>query len=389
MSERGHIAEPPVGCRVSLVDSSADRLVLSIPGGGPKTRSLGVMALVWNTFTLGAVGLLIAMSAEFSIILIGIPFLTLFVVAGLYLVGSWFSLKFTRTHLLFTPGAMAMQKILLFHKQIDQTDLDSASHARLLESYSQDGKAVFQVRVNGIQQTLAFGTALSREDKDWLVESICNFLGHEVLPALRSKAKEKELPFEECAPSELPTDSFVHVSESDPETLSISTATAPRGPLLVGLCVMLLFVALMWCGLGAGKVLLANGVMDEIMGWTFVVISTVPLVVLLVLLRGTTTVTITDRAFSTRVHLGPLGWTVKRPAGSAERISLTATSDEPSESTLATTIVQLGSSKLLAAWGSLATCRQVAGLVRYQFRSIGIETACDLEPGEPDSAPGV
>jgi len=38
----------PTDSRVDIVESSSDRIVLALPAGGPKTKSLGVMALVWN-----------------------------------------------------------------------------------------------------------------------------------------------------------------------------------------------------------------------------------------------------------------------------------------------------------------------------------------------------
>ncbi len=371
------MAEPPVGCRITLSESSDQRLVFAIPAGGPKTRSLGTIAIVWNLFIFGSAAFVFVMSLEMALVLLFVPFMTLFMLVGVYLAGSWFSMKFTRTNLLVTRESLSVQKVLLSHKRLTTTELDGNSDARLCESYSQDDEPIFRVQVDGVQTTARFGTALSRSDKDWLVESINGFLGQETQPPMVSgrDIPDAEQPFAELAPAHLPAESLVQV-QATPEKMTIITRTAPRGPVLFGLIAMLTFAVTLWLGVGLWRLALA-GTINNVLGWLFVAISALPISAAMVLLFGRTTVTIDGRTFVIRLHLGPLGWSFRRPSQLAERVSLTATSGDPSEDTLATTIVQISSSKLLACWGSMTTCREVAGLVGHQFRTLDIETNRD------------
>ena len=350
-------------------------MVFAIPAGGPKTRPLGMMALVWNGFMGWAVGFILVFSTEMPLVLVFLPFLTLFLLVGLYLAGSWIFMKLTRTNVLLTQNELAVQRILWFHKQIDQTAIDENTDARLIESYSQNDKAAYRIEVDGVEQTAIFGTALSRDDKTWLVESINGFLGRTTKPPIRSSddKKETELPFDALSPSELSPDSEITATGAG-EELTIQSPSTPVGPLATGFSALAWFTVVFWAAIAIWQIAFVRGVTGLIAGVLLLICTLVPIAIVLLLKRGTITVTINPREFVARVHVGVLGKRFHRPVQTAERITLSASGDNPSASSLSATIVQLGSSKLLAAWGTQSTCREVAGLIRHQFQTLEIET---------------
>jgi hypothetical protein len=332
------------------------------------------MALVWNLFVVGSTVVLLVGSLEMSLLLLAIPFLTLFLAVGWYLAGSWISMRFTRSDVLISRQKLGLKKVLFGFKRMEIAACDPSTEARLVESYSQDDEAVFRVRLNGIDRSLAFGTALSREEKNWLVDEINSFLGMPGGEPIKSNTKGSELTFNSLSPDDLSEESFVYVDEPHPGELVLETPVAPHHPLVVGLVVVLILVGLFWGSLGLWRLWAFAGLVNNIVGWAFVVAAFLPVCGIVVLLSGRTRVTINEREFVTRVGLGPVGYSVRRPSRTAERIRLESTVEDPSNGSIATTVVQVGSSKMLAAWGLVPTCEEVAGLIRHHFDALGIET---------------
>lgn len=373
----------PPGCRVRLIEATPDRLVLAIPAGGPKARSLGVMAFVWNAVMVGMTVAVVFAGFEFAPILFAIPFITLFLVCGIALAGAWVGLRFTRTNLLVTRGDLAIQKILWFHKSLQQTDLDEQSAARLVESYIENDKTVFKVEVPGIQHTAVLGTALSREDKDWLVATLNAFLEREppeVVVRQKQDGVANAIEFEPLSPESLPVDTTIRVEQPSPGEIIVMTPAVPPGFPRLAAVGLALFVLMLWGGLGAGKLIVGGGTLDQIVGWAFLVIALAPVLVVAVALWGQLRVSMNERTFESRVHIGPLAYRVRRPTQTAERITVSANSDEPSDSSVAATVAQIGTSRMLCVWGPGITCRQVAGLVSHHFEKLGLEVAGAYEP---------
>ncbi|MFK7821956.1 MAG: hypothetical protein AB8G99_24880 [Planctomycetaceae bacterium] len=369
----------PINSRVRIIEPDSTRLVISIPAGGPQSKSLGTMALFWNGFVTFGTVFLIFGSTEVPLLLLGLPFLTIFLIVGWYMAGSWVAMRFTRSDVLIGRQELGVKKILFGFKRMEVAECSPETKARLVELFRQDGDPVFRIRVNGVDQSLTFGSALSREEKNWLVQEINVFLGQQCGEPVRSKSKGSELPFEAVSPDELPDYSIVKLIPSRPGELAFETPVAPHHPMVTGLIVLLTLVSLLWAGVGVWRLWYFEGLVSQIVGWVFAVGALLPLLSIVVLLVGRTRVTINEREFATRVGVGPLGYTVRRPTSSAERIVFEATVADPSHGSLATTVVQMGSSKMLAAWALVKTCEEVAGLVRSQFDNLGIETMEQLE----------
>lgn len=369
-------ATQPADSRIDVVEASSDRIVLALPAGGPKTKSLGVMALIWNGMMLWGLGFLLFVSAEMSPVLLGLPVLTLFVIIGWYLAGSWIALKLTRTNVLITRTEVATQKILFGFKDLDTAGVHPETRARLVESYSSNGKAVFSVRVNGSDDSVSFGTPLSREDKDWMVDAINGFFGQESPePALSSGDSGSEVAwdFVELDPSDLPDNSVVSVQQPSPDQMVLSSPSFPGDQFRKYAIAGLLAVFVLWVAVGVWHCTIP-GLTHMIAGIVMLVISVAPLVLIAFTLFGTITTTIDPNRVTTKYHLGWPGVYFKRPTATAERVSVETSNEATDETGWAGTIIQLGQSRLLAGWGTIRTCRQIAGLVRYHLRQLGIET---------------
>lgn len=364
----------PTGSRVEVVEASSDRIVLALPAGGPKTRSLGIMALVWNGIMSWALVFLLFCSSQMALILIGLPFTTLFVAVGWFLAGGWIAMKFTRTNVLVTATEIATQKILFGFKDLDTTNLDGDSRARLVESFSSNDKAVYAVRVNGTDDTVSFGTALSRDDKDWIVATINDLLGTDTLaPARSSGDDDAEVSFYELDPSDLPVASVVSTLRPTPEQLILGSPSFPADQSRTYAIVSLLVVFLLWLGVGIWHCTIP-GISHTIGGAAVLVLAAAPLVLTSFVRWGRITTTIDPNRLTTRYHIGWLGMRFRRPTHMAERVSVETSSETTDDNAYAGTLVQMGQSRLLAGWGTVRTCRQIAGLIRYHFRQLGIET---------------
>lgn len=375
-------AELPRGTRLDVMEAAADRLVLAIPAGGPKTRSLFVFAFVWNVFCLGMTTFLVVMGLEFVFALAMLPFITLFVLVGLYLIGSYISMRFTRWNLLVTPEEVALQRIVFHRRSILQTELDEDSAARLVESYSQNGDAVYRVEIPGVQRTASFGTSLSRADKDWIVASVNHVLRRDPPETVfRSNSDSAtEIPFEIVRPSAIDENSTIEVHVSSPQQLQFSTAIVPARARLVAV-LTLGFVCFLWGGVGLARLLVPGGMIDAVGGGLLIALAAVPFALCRAVVRGRVTVTASEQQFETRVHWGILRKSFRRETQSAEKVTIQAATRDPADDSLASVIVQLGHSKFLAGWGTVSTCREIAGLVRYQFEQLGIETS-DMHTAE-------
>ena len=119
--------------------------------------------------------------------------------------------------------------------------------------------------------------------------------------------------------------------------------------------------------------------LEQAVGIIFIILALIPLFALAWVYFGCMTCRINARRFSTGICFGHMGVHFRRPTTSAERVSVRSSDNSGDEEAIAGTIVQLGSSKLLAGWGHTRTCRDLAGLIRYQFRQLEIETTDSID----------
>lgn len=170
----------PGKSRIQVVESTADRLVIYVPGGGKQSAGLGCFALFWNLFMCIFTPPWFIFDGKGDNgppMLFLIPFLGLFWVVGLGMAYFWLKMKYERTFVLLEKERLVVQKILFNRKKVATTMLGPDSRAALVESYSQNDVPVYRVEVNGTDGAAKFGTALADDEKDWLVDRINEFLG--------------------------------------------------------------------------------------------------------------------------------------------------------------------------------------------------------------------
>lgn len=168
---------------IRIVESTPERLVLFIPGGGKQATGLGCFALFWNLFMclftppwfIGA----FQGKGDGPPMLVMIPFLGLFWAVGLGMAYFWFRMKYQRTFLLLDRDRLAVQTVLLNRKKLVETLLTPESRAELVESYQQNDVPVYRIEVKGSNAAAKFGTALDQPEKDWICDRINEFLGVE------------------------------------------------------------------------------------------------------------------------------------------------------------------------------------------------------------------
>ncbi|MSR56205.1 MAG: hypothetical protein EXS05_00790 [Planctomycetaceae bacterium] len=176
------LPKPPEKSLIRVVESSGDRLVLFIPGGGKQSGVVGCFALIWNGF-MGLitpamlVGILKDKGGDAPSLWLVISFLSLFWAVGLGMEYLWLKMKYERTLLLLDRERVAVQKKFFNRKRLHETVLGPDSRAELVESYQQNDTPVYRIEVRGTPAAAKFGTALGDDEKNWLVDRINEFLG--------------------------------------------------------------------------------------------------------------------------------------------------------------------------------------------------------------------
>jgi hypothetical protein len=171
------MAEIPNNSKIEVVESTPDRLLLCIPAGGKQSGGLGCLALLWN-----AIVCLVSIPFTIAIIAGKMPaldslFLGVFWTIGLGMAYFWLKMKFERMFVLVERTRLAVQKLFFSRKRVDQIELEPTSQASLGVVYTQNDNPVYRVEVSGQGKTVRFGTRLADDEKDWIVDTINEFLG--------------------------------------------------------------------------------------------------------------------------------------------------------------------------------------------------------------------
>lgn len=180
------------GSRIQVVEKTADRVVLFIPGGGSNSTGLGCFAIIWNGFmTVFTGGVLVAGAKQAN----GPPWPFFLVIALFWTIGltmAWFAIKmrYERLMLLVDRSRAVLQRTLFNRVKTEEADLAPGASATLVESYKQNDRPVYAVTIEGVGRTLKFGTGLSDPEKDWIVDHVNELLGVKTAPV----GDEDELP---------------------------------------------------------------------------------------------------------------------------------------------------------------------------------------------------
>lgn len=188
------IPSPPGGTGIRVVESSDDLLVIAIPPGGRGARGIGIFALAWNTIVI-----------PLSVVMLLVPdegwdngppppfvlplFFGVFWAVGFGFAFAWLKMRFTTTLLAVKPDELTVQRTFPGSRKLKQTQLDESSSARLDVAYQSNDSNVYRVCIAGTDREEAFGTRLSKPEKDWLVNAVNRFLGQgDSVPASRNAA---------------------------------------------------------------------------------------------------------------------------------------------------------------------------------------------------------
>ena len=178
-------SSPPGGVGIQLVDAGDSRVVMVIPPGGSRGRGLGCFAVIWNAITI-PMGVVMIFFAEdvnweggnapplWGLVL----FFGLFWSVGIGVFVVWLRMRFTRILLSVEPEQLSIQRSLLGRKKLTVSALTENSYAELVTSYEENDVPVYCVCVHTSGGDQKFGTALSRAEKEWIVETINRALGY-------------------------------------------------------------------------------------------------------------------------------------------------------------------------------------------------------------------
>src|SRR5579872_1935932 len=152
-SELRRLPALPSKSKINVVESTGERLVFYIAGGGKNAAALGCFALAWCgfmcVFTPGiGVGMFQAGQNGLPLAFL-IAFLALFWAVGLGMAYFWVRMKYERTFLLVERDRIVVQRVLFSRKRTDETLLSPESRAGLVESYQQNEQPVYRVEIQG------------------------------------------------------------------------------------------------------------------------------------------------------------------------------------------------------------------------------------------------
>ena len=176
------LTTPPAGVGIQVVKSSDDQLVIAVPPGGKRARSIGCFGAAWLVIT-GVISTAFLIGGEENWdgdappLYFLVPFLAIFWAVGIGMLIFWARMRFTQLLLSVERDQFAIQKTLFGRKKLTKLALDENSHAELVESYSENDRPVYAIQMEGVGEIEKFATGLSYEEKRWLARSINQFLG--------------------------------------------------------------------------------------------------------------------------------------------------------------------------------------------------------------------
>jgi hypothetical protein len=390
----------PADSTIEIIESTRDRLVIHIPPGGKKARSIGCFAIAWNGFmaVFTSIWLFVGVQdngdAPLSVI---IPFLGLFWLVGLGMAYWWVRMRFMRLYLLIDPSRVAIQRILFGRKSLKETHLGPNPFAELVESYQENDVPVYAVAIEGTDRTAKFGTALSREEKIWLVTIINSFFGHGTNDSDTS-ARDDEASdsvgeaIEPISPDSITSTADIKILDADAGRLRFQLIPFPKHPIRYAIAGFCLIFGIAWLT-GMSVMLFAalgNGQEDidifPILISVFSLIAgTVPLFIAFAVLHGgVVTVDLTQDQLHARWHLGPLGIGKKVSTGTISSVSLRkAIEFEETDSKGRRRSVLSSDGKVcmiqaagndipLTSFHNITIAREVGGIILYQMDRMGV-----------------
>ncbi|MFH5802908.1 hypothetical protein [Alienimonas sp. DA493] len=189
----------PPGSRIEVVERG-ERLVLRVPAGGPRAKSLLLFAVLWNLISwvvAGAFwGVAFANGVDWSLKPAGgqndpvpwfvLPLTGLFPAIGVGLLIWWAKLRFTRTLVFAAPAAggepatVAVRTEWFGRETTRTVRPEPGDRAALEVAYEENDRPRHRVRVGpkwGEDRTAVFGEAWTDEEVRWVAAEINRTLG--------------------------------------------------------------------------------------------------------------------------------------------------------------------------------------------------------------------
>ncbi len=421
-----NIMLPPVPPKsiLQVIEATPQRRVFYIPGG--RAAGIGCFALLWNGFmtffTAGFMSSMINQGEGWGTILGLTAFLSLFWMIGLGMAVWWVKAKFERLFLLLQPQQLVIQRVLFGRKRLKTFQLSPASRAELTEAYQQNDNPVYRIEVEGTDGTAKFGTALQRDEKNWLVdrineflrplpdkdapaeppkfchqcgaklddidpdadEIICHACGH-TIPTAIADPRGTDAVEETIDDENLPQPPELQIEEQTVDHLRFTLPSCTNPMIGWGI---LLFTLLSG---GVFSVIALSSLFDfgdfdllhTLFLLPFLLGGLVPISIGLFFVRGRITVDITPEELQTRYHLGLLRYTKSVPTQSISRVKMMEAEEADSrirssnrprkKGNISAAVVQSGTTTIpLTLIHEKETARYVTQLVRRQLRGMGV-----------------
>ena len=272
----GELLRPlPKGSRMRVVQSGRDQLVVFIPPGGSGAESLwwsalsfaGVLVFITMLFLLTLAAPAQRFQGIFFAYLVPLLVLGLFWLIALGLGWMAVRLKFAQTLLAVDPQQVVLKTILFGRSRQQELSLANGAECGLRVAYSVNDVPVYAVQVRHEEDAVRFGTNLSQEDKEWLVDEIKHRLGvtgpgsgsttaqavwarHDD-PAIsstpdsdHSQRNEHSEEVSPLLPPQLPPETSIRLLEETPQSLSFWFPVMPNrlARLLVPLFILLFII---------------------------------------------------------------------------------------------------------------------------------------------------
>ena len=419
----------PPGSGLQVVQSGSGRLVLFIPPGGIGGKSLWGFAIFFTavlTFITGVFVMILvsgpAQKQESPAVML--PVLGIFWLIAL---GVWWGavrMRYSRTLLSVDAERVVLQTTVFGKSRQDELLVGSDTECSLSEAYSVNDVPVYRIQVSSPDKNLGFGTNLSPDDKDWLVDQIESIIrssstagleggddesGPDTAMLLEGAGRERPVHYatQEVRPSavplspgELPGDSPIQVEDDRPDLLqftfpALQNATARRAIPAVILAFMGVwlfsvgsFAWMMWNQGGpfAGLFLFVPLLM--------LAFGTLPLFAALSALWGRTTVRLTPEVLECLWAIGPLRYRRSMAVEQIETILLgglkaqrrvptgrAARRLEQRRDAGGCAVTGGGKLLLVAPFSEPGMSRQLAGLLLWRLAGWG--RSPDVQLGEP------
>lgn len=417
------------------MEASDSRLVMVIPPGSKRARSLGCFAVAWLAITIPGAAVFVWATLDPEVQWEGngrpplwgvLLFFSIFLSVGLGMGFFALKMKFESLMLCLELDQLSIQRSFLGRKKLSSTQLREDSRAELTVSYEENDVPVYRVQIDGVSRTEKFATRLTQTEKEWIKLTINRFLGHDVADssgekkycrecgtqllvgdekrvcpdcgavffdedetdsAIHSTKAREDVP--DVAPEDLPAGSMLKVEDDSVEKLVVSFLLNPSNTLRFVVGGFCLVFSIFWFGLSGFMVWSAitdAGPGSSIFAVFILFMGAIgfgPLSIALIVMFGRARISIDRNWTSVKYHVGPLGMTKKVATDSVQDVligdsSFTVTSGGQAPETFLEVTVQTTGKPLSLSFGCREPlARDLCGVTRYQFRRFGCRLAGD------------